>query len=412
MLPVYVAVVPSEEDPSSYETGEPDAIPFQQDLFHVCAALQTQVTRDLAPLWGISAVVSPFVSLDHVPIGYIPIVIVPPGALGPDTRIGFHMEKHTKPFALVEYGVGWSLLASHELLEIIVDPSGGRTVRGTSIVDVKNLAPRPHAAPDYDDQGEVDYLLEICDPCQWSTYTINGVLVSDFVTPQYHDPVETAGARYCFTGRLTGPRQLLDGGYITWATPENGSAWQAFAPATLAAEPSVTNFAALSVIELGTPSSFSRDWVDSTVAPDRPGVENALDPSEPLLTPAEESYVKAMGSSKEHGQSWRKIVKRFVEPPTVPVDDKVLALLDKLAKSDALRDEFDTDPQTVIVRELEIDLPEGSVLRTWDVLPPKARYKAVREGLRQGKRLGPDFHHGHLPVGGFGLIRPQKPPGG
>ena len=33
------------------------------------------------------------------------------------------------------------------------------------------------------DQGEVDYLLEISDPCQHVTYEINGVEVSDFVTP-------------------------------------------------------------------------------------------------------------------------------------------------------------------------------------------------------------------------------------
>jgi len=45
------------------------------------------------------------------------------------------------------------------------------------------------------------------------------VLVSDFYTPQYFDPVASAGTRYSFTGAIKAPRQILKGGYISWHDP-------------------------------------------------------------------------------------------------------------------------------------------------------------------------------------------------
>jgi hypothetical protein len=181
-------------------------------VMEITAALQRQLTRDLAPIWEVYATIDAFTSIDHVPPGYWPIIV---GDHWPGVEeIGIHLDDDGQPFALVEASPSWSLTASHEVLEMVVDPWGNRTVPGGS----------PMAG-----QGLVDILVEICDPsggAQWG-YTVNGYLVSDFYTPNYFDPVGSAGVRYSFTGKLSGPRQVLDGGYVSWRDPTTGEWWQA-----------------------------------------------------------------------------------------------------------------------------------------------------------------------------------------
>src|SRR6185369_5642160 len=57
------------------------------------------------------------------------------------------------------------------------------------------------------------------------SYSVNGVRVSDFYTPQYFDPVAAAGVRYSFGGSLTAPRQIREGGYLSWRVPETNEWW-------------------------------------------------------------------------------------------------------------------------------------------------------------------------------------------
>jgi hypothetical protein len=52
--------------------------------------------------------------------------------------------------------------------------------------------------------------------------------VSDFYTPNFFDPLKSAGVRYSYTGALTAPRQVLDGGYLSWREPVSGHLWQLF----------------------------------------------------------------------------------------------------------------------------------------------------------------------------------------
>jgi hypothetical protein len=70
--------------------------------------------------------------------------------------------------------------------------------------------------------------VEICDPCQSAAfaYTVNGVLVSDFCTPEYFAPTGTTGAQYSFTGAVTEARQVLADGYLTWVYPPTAHLWQ------------------------------------------------------------------------------------------------------------------------------------------------------------------------------------------
>ena len=179
------------------------------ELATVSAALQKQATRDLAPIWGIEATVDPFADLADVPIGYWPIIVV----RDVPNAAGVHLDQNGQPFALVEFDQLWSLTASHECQEMLVDPFGNRLVAG--------ISPKKN-------QGRVEFLVEVCDPseAQQFGYTVNGVLVSDFYTPSFFDPVKAAGVRYSFTGSITGPRQVLRGGYLSWHDPVTNNWWQ------------------------------------------------------------------------------------------------------------------------------------------------------------------------------------------
>src|SRR5262249_29844803 len=108
---------------------------------------------------------------------------------------------------------------SHETVEMLVDPNGNRLQTAAAIEIVGGTI--------QDGEGEFAYLVEACDPCEADTYAyaIQGIAVSDFLTPHFYDPVAAAGARLSLPGALTGPRQILPGGYISWVNPESEE-WQ------------------------------------------------------------------------------------------------------------------------------------------------------------------------------------------
>lgn len=98
-------------------------------ISRVAAALQKQATRDLAPIWEVKATVDSFAKLEDVPVGYWPIVISEKD-LG--NAAGIHEDRQGQPFALVKFDNGWALTASHECLEMLVDPFGNRLMAGQS----------------------------------------------------------------------------------------------------------------------------------------------------------------------------------------------------------------------------------------------------------------------------------------
>src|SRR5262249_14426455 len=71
-------------------------------------------------------------------------------------------------------------------------------------------------------QGTVEYLVEVCDPCQDAGfgYPVNGVTVSDFVLPAFYKAF--GAGRYSFAGNVTEPRDVLRGGYVSWRDPVSG----------------------------------------------------------------------------------------------------------------------------------------------------------------------------------------------
>lgn len=186
------------------------------ELQQVAAALQTQATRDFGPLWDVVATVDAFPS-DQIPVGYFPLIVH--DTIDHPAAAGYHQtEADGTPYALVLYGETWSLTASHECLEILADPFGARKQAGTSLIQ---------------GQGDVTFLVEVCGPCQApdDAYAINGVMVSDFCSPHYFDPVAAPQVRRSFSGRITQPLQLLPGGCLSWFA-DDGLLHQARADST------------------------------------------------------------------------------------------------------------------------------------------------------------------------------------
>lgn len=202
MLPVHLGLV-AEVD------GHDPA-----DVARVCAAIQKQLIRDFLPVWGLAATITPFPTTADLPDGYWPVIVSDQFTFG---SLGTHRSLDGTPFALVQFNDSWSLTASHESLEMVADPGGNRRVSGPSPKDPAQV---------------VEFLLELCDPCEGPdcSYDIDGVLVSDFYTPQYFDAHFATSVRYSFTGALTQPRQVLRGGYLTWLDPFDGHWWQLLWP--------------------------------------------------------------------------------------------------------------------------------------------------------------------------------------
>jgi hypothetical protein len=207
-----------------------------RSLLQVTAAMQKQVSRDFAPIWGLSATVDAFTDLHAVPNDYFRVALFGDvgeltdeisAALGEESAqrvlaafdgqqaTGMHLDAVTRqPFALVAATDAWTITLSHEVLEMLADPWGNHLIAAAHPT-------RP--------RERVRYLIEICDPCLSSWYPVNGVPMADFYTPHYFDPVQAQSIRYSFTGSLTFPKEILPGGYLTFVDPRDSTLYQVYA---------------------------------------------------------------------------------------------------------------------------------------------------------------------------------------
>ena len=219
-------------------------------LTAAAAALNVQVIQDLPKYWPITATVQYLSEPTHIPVGTWPLFLVaslPPG------EGGFHMNKHKQPYAEViasPESEEWTIDASHEIIEMLVDPYGNRmqtsqaiAIQGDDVVD----------AP-----GKFNYLVEAADPCEADSYTysIQGIAVSDFITPHFYDAGQVTSTNYSFTGAIKRPRQVLPGGYISYVNLETNE-WQQILWVDPNSPPTLK--------DLGTATGASslRIWVDN-----------------------------------------------------------------------------------------------------------------------------------------------------
>jgi len=187
------------------------------DVAVVIPALQTQVSEHLALAWGIDA------TLYFVPQGAPPpsgiwwLLILDnsdqAGMLGYHdlTDEGLPLGKVFARSDMVN-GYNWTVTASHELLEMLIDPDINQTVF------LQNAT-----------NGGTLYSYDICDPCESDRYgyPINGVVVSDFVFPTWFESFRAPGSvQFDATQQITQPFELAAGGYISVYEISSGNGWQ------------------------------------------------------------------------------------------------------------------------------------------------------------------------------------------
>lgn len=195
------------------------------DLPALAQALQTQISRDFYPAWGVQCQVYWTPKGSHPTADHWALVLLDhadaAGVLGyhDTTPAGLPLGKVFVKTIIAD-GQKVSVTASHEILEILGDPQ----ISLAAELDSGNGAPSKF------------YAYENCDPCEALEYTINipahlpggpaEVAVSDFVFPSWFEGFRASGP-FDYLGKISKPFQLLSGGYISYLDLGNlGAGWQ------------------------------------------------------------------------------------------------------------------------------------------------------------------------------------------
>jgi hypothetical protein len=179
------------------------------ELAKMIPAFNAQLGRDLCPIWNLRPTFVTLVAAGTPPSATACWMTVfdtsdQPGALGYHdiTTAGFPLGK---AFAKTDLDAGLSLSCtlSHEICEMCCDPYIGTAIQA----------------------GDTFWAQEVCDAVEADAdgYVIDGVLVSDFVTPRYFMPGTTGP--YDFRSLLTQPTTLRPGGYMSMLTLKQSDGW-------------------------------------------------------------------------------------------------------------------------------------------------------------------------------------------
>ncbi|GAA0347992.1 hypothetical protein [Actinoallomurus spadix] len=181
-------------------------------------ACAKQIREHVAPAYGKTPVRVQFLSrTSHAPRGaWVLVVLDDADQAG---ALGYHAETadgrvYGRIFArpCLQYGVAVSTTGSHEIVETFCDPDVDQwrdTGRGFAVA------------------------YEAADPVEGDSYSIDGVLVSDFVLPAWYGGTNGDGStrtRWCTEAGPLQPFELAPGGYYVRRLPD-GSEEQVFGKA-------------------------------------------------------------------------------------------------------------------------------------------------------------------------------------
>lgn len=164
---------------------------------HLISALRVYVHEAIWPAWGVRGTLRKSRSIheNHWAVVFLDDADQP-DALGYHdvTAAGMPLSKIFVRTTIAN-GDKVSVTAAHELAEMLVDP--GINLCASSV------------------DGRLIYALEVCDPVESDEFDIDGVAMSDLVTPQwfegFHPP---ASVKFDLTGAVDAPFTLSSGGYI------------------------------------------------------------------------------------------------------------------------------------------------------------------------------------------------------
>lgn len=161
-------------------------------------AINRQVTEDFQPIWGSGYMcrlhASPFAAAapsviqeDPVQAEAVIYLVDQPSVAG---ALGYHdLNNSEVPVGFVFTDLGdWTVTFSHEVLELIVDPT------------VNILVPGPDPRQPGDPNAWLLHTYEVCDAVERTEYEIDRIAVSNFVTPSYFAEGNAPGTRNDFLG--------------------------------------------------------------------------------------------------------------------------------------------------------------------------------------------------------------------
>lgn len=168
---------------------------LDQDVQNAIRAINRQITEDFMSVWGYGRTLklhaAPFDPLDLNNLGnervnadsviYLINESTLPGALG------YHdLNASELPIGFVFTDFGdWTVTLSHEVLELILDPTANIFVPGPDPRDSNNW---------------LLHTYEVCDAVESTSYNIDGIWVSNFLTSNYFSEGDALGTRNDFLG--------------------------------------------------------------------------------------------------------------------------------------------------------------------------------------------------------------------
>jgi hypothetical protein len=206
--------MPIEEEPMLIAILNQSTLVTNDQVATMVGAIAHQVELDAAPLWDRSpAAVIYYSAASDVPNNAHVVTVVDTIQNVPQGVLGFHTEDKggrlwgvvaAKPEldAKAQIMTGdWSVssVLSHEVLEMFIDPN-------CNLWATNN-------------KGRV-YSFEVCDPVEAPSYVVDGVSVSNFVTPAWFDPLaaQKTATRFDKLGLLSKSFSILKGGYAVYAS--------------------------------------------------------------------------------------------------------------------------------------------------------------------------------------------------
>ena len=168
-----------------------------RDIQNAIRSVNRQILEDFTPIWGSARELrlhapsfnpaDPDVLVEDPVRGESVVYLVDEASL--PGALGYH-DLNTRDipvgFVFIVNPRDWTVTLSHEVLEMIIDPTVNIFVPGPD--------PRPGPA------NTVLHAYEVCDAVERSTYQIDGVRVSNFITPSYFTIGEAIGTRNDFLG--------------------------------------------------------------------------------------------------------------------------------------------------------------------------------------------------------------------
>ena len=186
-------------------------------------AINRQVIEDFIPVWGsgyVSRLFAPAYdpadpdTLSEDPVSADGVIYLVDQAHLPGA-LGYHdMNASEVPVGFVFTDLGeWTVTLSHEVLEMIVDPT------------VNIFVPGPDPRHLDDPNRWLWHTYEVCDAVEATSYQIDGIELSNFVTPAYFRAGDAAGTRNDFLGVGVTSFGLLPNSHLGTVDPTAGYVW-------------------------------------------------------------------------------------------------------------------------------------------------------------------------------------------